>query len=320
MAKSKEQLDLFHNDLMECWSNREDLGRLYYDIYNMKFFVYENQVQKNLKPVIQRKIKVNNENITINLRPQLVKDDEKIKYRYLTEIDQNIFDFIMYKFSQDTTYTINGHPSVLLSFDEIRTKLGYDNKRIKESLYLLTQYKIEFDSAEFEGIIANQFLESVIIRKGRNNKTLVKLSEGLKEYIIKNKYLIMNYQNLFDLNNRISRILFKRICISNIMNYGEQKKQTIFLKETICDLLAKYGIEYNSPMAKSRLFRESEDALNELKSQQIIDDFELKAIMNKHTTIDFNLNMELNKRFSNQFSINQKLKEPLKIEQQEKQK
>ena len=52
MAKSEKQLELFKQDLNQVWSSRDELGRLYYDVYSMKFFVYSNQ-GKNIKPLVK---------------------------------------------------------------------------------------------------------------------------------------------------------------------------------------------------------------------------------------------------------------------------
>ena len=193
--KENQQLELFKNEIEQAWQERHELGRLYYEIYCLKFFVYDMKDEnKRIKPVVKRDIKVNNHNITLKLRPQTIADDTEVKTRYLGELEQNILDFILYKLSQDSYMMLNQKPYVIISINEIRNKLKYDLKRIKQSLYLLSKYNVEFETKEFEGSIPNQLVEEIIIGKqGRNNKTLVKLSKGLMNYVYENKYILMIY-------------------------------------------------------------------------------------------------------------------------------
>lgn len=314
--KDNQQLELFRHELESAWEQRHELGRLYYDIYNLKYFVYDSKENGKLKPYVKRDLKIGNQDITLKLRPQVVPDDKEIKNRYLTEIDQNILDFILYKFSKDDMQMIGNKPSIILSINEIRTKLKYDTKRIKESLYLLSQYKVEFESQDFEGVIPNQLLESVIIGKqGRGKKTLIRLSKGMMKYIYENRYILMNYEKMFELD-RIGKMLYKRICISNFMNFGETTKQKFVMKESICQLLEKYGLNYKNRLQKQRIFKELETSLQQLKDNKIIELYNLIPIYanDRKVIIDYHIEMFLTVSFSNRFSAYQKNKERLERE------
>lgn len=317
--KENQQLELFKNEIEQAWQERHELGRLYYDIYNLKFFVYEmKDTNRKIKPVVKRDIKVNNHNITLKLRPQTISDDTEIKIRYLGELEQNILDFILYKLSQDNFTTLNQKQYVIVSLNEIRTKLKYDIKRIKQSLYLLAKYNVEYETESFEGTIPNQLVEEIIIGKqGRNNKTLVKLSKGLMNYVYENKYLLMNYEDMFELD-KIGKILYKRVCISNYMELGETEKQKFVMNESICSLLEKYGIEYKNRLQKSRLFKEIYTSLDLMKQKNIIGHYEIKDIKSNGTLTDFKLTLYLTKEFSNRFSAYQLNKNRLEREQAEK--
>jgi len=341
--KDNQQLELFKDVLDVAWNERGQLGRLYYDIYNLKVFVYDMKDEnRKIKPVVKRDLKVKNKKITLKLRPQVVADDTEIKTRYLTEIDQNILDFILYKLSQDSYTMLNQKPYVVVSINEIRTKLKYDSKRIKQSLYMLNQYRVEFETKEYEGSIPNQLLDGIIIGKqGRDKKTLVKLSNGLMNYVYENKYLLMNYENMFELD-RIGKIFYKRICISNYMELGETEKQKFVMNETICNLLEKYGITYHSKLQRNRLFKEVIKSLDLMKKNKILGHYELKPIYTKQTkefkreydskngkteknikqeieiATDMKIVMYLTKEFSDRFSAYQLNKNRLEREQAEK--
>jgi len=343
LDKENQQLELFKNEIEQAWQERHELGRLYYEIYCLKFFVYDMKDEnKRIKPVVKRDIKVNNHNITLKLRPQTIADDTEVKTRYLGELEQNILDFILYKLSQDSYMMLNQKPYVIISINEIRNKLKYDLKRIKQSLYLLSKYNVEFETKEFEGSIPNQLVEEIIIGKqGRNNKTLVKLSKGLMNYVYENKYLLMNYENMFELS-KIGKILYKRICVSNYCQFGEQEKQKFVMKETICSLLEKYGIGYKTKLQKNRLFKEIINALEEMKQHNILGHYVINPITAKHTkefvreyetktgkenrkvkqdidvAVDMKVDMYLTKEFSNRFSAYQLNKNRLEKEQAEK--
>lgn len=319
-TKDNQQLELFKSELDQAWEERHRLGRLYYDIYNLKFFVYDMKDEKRkLKPVVKRDIKVNNHNITLKLRPQTISDDTEVKTRYLGELEQNVLDFILYKLSQDNYTMLNQKPYVIISLNEIRSKLKYDLKRIKQSLFLLSSYSIEFETKEgFEGNIPNQLIEEIIIgTQGRNRHSLVKLSKGLMNYVYENKYLLMNYENMFELS-RIGKILYKRICISNYMEFGETEKQKFVMNETICSLLSKYGIEYKNRLQKSRLFKEIYNSLDLMKQKNIIGHYEVKEIKSNNIITDFKLTLFLTKEFSNRFSAYQLNKNRLEKEQAER--
>ena len=311
--KTKQQMELFHQDLLEEVKKIDELGKLYHNIYNLKYFCLDSQTKDYIKenPVIKRNIKVNEEKITINLRPQILPNDKEIELRYLSEREQNILDFSIYKWGKTQTYDNNGYPILMIGFNEIHTKLGYNGKQIRDSLYLLSTYKIDFETKYYDGIIPNQFLDSIIIRRGRTNKTLIRLSIGLKKYIEDNKYIIMNYEKLFNLKNRISKILFKRICISNYMDYDIKEKQKFIIRETIFKMLEQYGISLSNRLKRSRCLKELNTSLEELKQNQIIDVYKLIPTLDKK---DYTLEVLLNMRFSKSFSINQKMKEYL-IEQ-----
>lgn len=319
--KENQQLELFRNEIEQAWEQRHELGRLYYDIYNLKFWVYDDKENGKLKPVVKRDLRIGNQDITLKLRPQVVADDKEIKNRYLTELDQNILDFILYKFSKDDMKIVEHKPSIILSINEIRAKLKYDTKRIRESLYLLSQYKVEFEHKDYEGVIPNQLLESVIIGKqGRGHKTLIRLSEGMMKYIYENRYILMNYENLFELD-RLGKILFKRICVSNFMNFGETTKQKFVMKESICQFLEKYGINYKNKVQKTRLFKELETSLKLLKEKKIIELYRLNPIYDETSKTkkikDYDLELYLTIQFSNRFSAYQKNKARLEREQAE---
>jgi len=322
MTGNSKQLELFRNEIEQSWQNRHELGRLYYDIYNLKYFIYDQKENGKIRPLIKKDIKVNEKKITLKLRPQVVADDNEVKVRYLNETDQNILDFIIYKMSREDFITIENKPSIMLSLNEIREKLKVDSKRIKESLMLLSSYKVEFENDEYEGIIPSQLLESIVIQRGRAKKTLIRLSKGLMNYIYENKYLLMNYEQLFTFKNRLSKILYKRICISNYMNFGETDKQKFKLKESICELLEKYGISYKNRLQKHRLFEDIEQALEELKDNHIIDLYELTPIIKKdfikqtyrEVVADYSLSLYLSKKFSNRFSADQKNKQRIEKE------
>jgi len=316
LDKENQQLELFRNELEQAWEQRHELGRLYYDIYNLKFWVYDDKENGKLKPVVKRDLRVGNQEITLKLRPQVIADDNEVKNRYLTEIDQNILDFILYKFSKEDMKIIEHKPSIIISINEIREKLKYDTKRIRQSLFLLSQYKVEFDNKDYEGVIPNQLLESVIIGKqGRGKKTLIRLSNGMMKYIYENRYILMNYENLFELD-RLGKMLFKRICISNFMNFGETTKQKFIMKESFCQFIEKYGLNYKNRLQKQRLFKELETSLNLLKDKKIIDLYNLKPIYaeTRKSIKDYNIELYLNIQFSNRFSAYQKNKDRLEKE------
>lgn len=319
MAKSEKQLELFKQDLNQVWSSRDELGRLYYDVYSMKFFVYSNQ-GKNIKPLVKRTLKLKNKDeFIIKLTPTIIPNEEKLEYRYLGSVEEDIFNYILWKASQH----IADIPVVYITLKEINEIFKYDFRTIKNSLILLSNYKATFETKEYEGTIPNQFLEDVVIERGRGARTYIKLSNNLYEFIKKNKYVLMNYIDLFKLKSPISKILFKRINITNIFNYDDIDK-VFYLPETMMTLLRQYGIDYTNRLQKSRLFKQIEIALDELRENNIIKFYELKKEFTKEITKDnhyiivcndLKLILYLTDEFVKKYSMYQKIKPLMEREQ-----
>lgn len=306
-----KQLSLFQQDIAQAWKDKNQLGRLYIDIFNLKFFVCGRQKTKDKIPtLIKRDIVVNNTTINIKLRPQIIQDDNEIKYRYLTDIDLEILDYIIYKASQN----IFDIPKVFISLNEMNRVLNYNKKRIKESLFLLTQYKVDFDSIEYEGVLPNCFLENIIIERGRHARTCITLSDRLYRYVKENHYIIMNYDKLFKLKSQIAKILFKRINITNVFNYGETDKVLTF-KDSILTILNQYNINYSTPMQKTRLFNEIDTALVELVEIKVLKHYKKEPIMLNGVVKDFIITLYFRNDFVKNYAINQKMKKLLNDEQ-----
>lgn len=317
--KKNQQLELFRQDLKQVWTSRDELGRLYYDVYSMKFFVYQNQ-GKNQKPLIRRTLKLKNkEEFIIKLKPSVIENEDKLEFRYLGEAEEDIFNYILWKTSQNITEI----PVVYLTLKEINMIFKYDFKTIKNSLMMLSNYKATFETKEYEGTIPNQFLEDVVIERGRGARTYIKLSNSLYEYIKKNRYVLMNYIDLFKLKNGIAKILFKRINITNIFNYDDIDK-VFFLPESVMTLLRQYGIDYTNRLQKSRLFKQVEVALEELKCNKIIKHYELIKKITKEEYAenyyievcnDMKLVLYLTDEFVKKYAMYQKIKPLIEQEQ-----
>jgi len=326
MITKDQQLELF-NQVTEVWDKKEQLGKLYERFYHLNMFVFDNgKTARKQKPSIRRDIYFDDDTditrhnkVSIILRPQTVATDDEIKVKYLTEIDQNILDFILYKISQGDCVRVGDKTYVGININEIRSKLKYDSKRIKESLQLLNNYHIYFDSNDFEGVLPQVLFDGVIIGKrgrrslnsGIENRTLIGLTPALIDFVMNHKSIIINYEKMFELS-RVAKILFKRLCFSNHIDQTN-KPQVIELaqNETVCSLLAKYGISYTRA-TKAKFFNEIETALNELKKADILKHYEITDYKKRYNVItDYKIRFILTKSFSLEFISQQLNKEKL---------
>lgn len=311
MVKSSKDKDvaLFHNYLIDFSNNLKQYGKLWYNVYNLKYFVYDTP-DKN-KPFISREIKVNENKITVNLTPQTIFNKNEIETRYLGETEDDIFSFIMYSYSRNPQM-IKGKPCVMITLKEINSIFKYNYKKIKQSLDLLSKYKVYFNAKNFDGVLPVQFIDGFIY-DSFTKKTLIFIPDEIRDFINDNKFIIMNYQQLFSLKNRIAKLLYKRINITNVMNF-KNEVQYLKMPETICSFLKNYGIEYKERYQKARLFNEIEDGLKELKVNEIITDYRLTAITGQYKKIiDYDVELFLNPAFCLKFSVSQKGKELLDL-------
>lgn len=317
MAKDKQELDLFHDYLLDFSNNLKQYGKLSYNVYNLKYFVYDSPEKS--KPCVQREIKINNEKMTVNLTPQTVFNKTKVETRYLGEVEDDIFSFIMYSYSKNPQYITNRH-CVMITLKEINSIFKYNFKKIRESLDLLSKYKVYFNMNNFQGVLPVQFIDGFVYDQ-RTRKTLVYIPSEIKQFIDDNKFIIMNYQQLFSLKNRISKLIYKRINITNVMNF-ENKVQYLKLPETVCSFLRNYGIEYRTRSQKSRLFNEIKDGLEELKEHNIITSYKLTNIEKEHimkdnrmvkVVDDYMLELYLDPNFCLKYSVSQKGKKLLEV-------
>ena len=99
MANDKKDITLFHDYLVDFANNLRQYGKLWYNVYNLKYFVYDRPDKE--KPYISRTIKVNDAKLTVNLVPQTIFNKKEIETRYLGETEDDIFSFIMYSFSRN---------------------------------------------------------------------------------------------------------------------------------------------------------------------------------------------------------------------------
>ena len=318
MEKSKQELDLFHDYLVDFQNNLKQYGKLHYSVYNLKYFVYD--TPEKSKPCIQREIKINDEKMLVNLTPQSIFNKEKVETRYLGEVEDDIFSFIMYAYSRNPQYITNRH-CVMITLKEINSIFKYNFKKIRESLDLLSKYKVYFNMKSFQGVLPVQFIDGFVY-DNKTKKTLVYIPYEIKQFIDDNKYIIMNYQQLFSLKNRISKLLYKRINITNRPDF-ENKVQYLKLPETICSFLKNYGIEYRTRSQKSRLFYEIKDGLEELKEHEIISSYKMTEITGKHlfadgkhyykSVDDYSVELYLNPNFCLKYSVSQKGKKLLEV-------
>jgi len=319
MEKSKQELDLFHDYLIDFSNNLKQYGKLSYNVYNLKYFVYD--TPEKSKPFIQREIKINNDKLTVNLTPQTVFNKTKVETRYLGEVEDDIFSFIMYSYSKNPQFIQNRH-CVMITLKEINSIFKYNFKKIKESLDLLSKYKVYFNMNNFNGVLPVQFIDGFVYDQ-KTRKTLVYIPFEIKQFIEDNRYIIMNYQQLFSLKNRISKLLYKRINITNMMNF-ENKVQFLKLPETICSFLRNYGIEYKTRYQKSRLFNEVVKGLDELKEHNIISSYNLipieksyeedtRIIKTKRLIDDYRVELFLHPNFCLKYSVSQKGKKLLEV-------
>ena len=199
----------------------------------------------------------------------------------------------------------------MITLKEINAIFKYNFKKIKQSLDLLSNYKVYFEFNQmYDGVLPVQFISGYIYDK-TTKKTLVFLPPEISQFIYDNKYIIMNYHQLFNIKNRIAKLLFKRINITNTMNF-ENKVQYLKLPETLCDFLRQYGIIYSARYQKKRLFEETIDGLTELKRNNIIEDYKLEPITGeKKAIIDYRLELYLNRDFCLKFAVSQKGKQLL---------
>lgn len=308
MANDKKDITLFHDYLVDFANNLRQYGKLWYNVYNLKYFVYDRPDKE--KPYISRTIKVNDAKLTVNLVPQTIFNKKEIETRYLGETEDDIFSFIMYSFSRNPQ-KMNGKDCVMITLKEINAIFKYNFKKIKQSLDLLSNYKVYFEFNQmYDGVLPVQFISGYIYDKA-TKKTLVFLPPEISQFIYDNKYIIMNYHQLFNIKNRIAKLLFKRINITNTMNF-ENKVQYLKLPETLCDFLRQYGIIYSARYQKKRLFEETIDGLTELKRNNIIEDYKLEPITGeKKAIIDYRLELYLNRDFCLKFAVSQKGKQLL---------
>lgn len=304
----KKDITLFHNYLLDFANNLKQYGKLWYNVYNLKYFVYDRPDKE--KPYISRTIKINDDKMTVNLVPQTIFNKKEVEARYLGETEDDIFSFIMYSYSRNPQ-RMNGKDCVMITLKEINAIFKYNFKKIKQSLDLLSNYKVYFEyNKTYDGVLPVQFISGFIYDQ-KTKKTLVFLPPEISEFIYDNKFIIMNYQQLFNLKNRIAKLLYKRINITNVMNF-ENKVQYLKIPETLCNFLSQYGIEYKARYQKKRLFEETISGLDELKQNKIIEDYKLEPItgLNK-SIIDYKLEMYLSKEFCLKFSASQKGKQLL---------
>jgi hypothetical protein len=109
-------------------------GKIIPEVYALNYFIFNQQKQKQLPPSIKKQIKIKNEKLNIILTPQILPDEEKIKYRYLNAIDFDVLNYIIWKAS----HQINKLPTVIVSLNEISNLMKYNKQKIKESLSLLS--------------------------------------------------------------------------------------------------------------------------------------------------------------------------------------
>ena len=328
MLKEKNtQLELFEDIKNAVWKEeKQQLGKLWERLYHFNMFVYNQKDENNkLKVFVKRDLYFDDEKdknihhkVVIKLRPQTTIDDDEIKQSYLSKDESDVFDYIVFKLSQGNAQKINQKTCLVLSMNEIRTKLKMDIKRIKKSLILLNDYNIQFEIPEDNdglGSIPSTLFNGVYIggvgrRKSDKQKTYLYISDSLLQFIASNQNRLINYDNMFGLS-RISKIFYKRICFSNVMNKDATTKQVVKMadKESICSLLARYGIQYYNSQQKRRLFKEIEKALEELKENKIISHYEYEDIKMKYNQIsDFKIIFYITREFSKKYAAMQHLK------------
>jgi len=324
--KDNQQLDLFENIKNSVWKEeKQQLGKLWERLYHFNIFVYNQKDENNnLKVVVKRDLYFDDEKdknkhhkVIITLRPQTIIDDSSLKQSYLSKDESDIFDYILYRLSNGDYQTLNKKTCLVLSINEIRTKLKIDSKRIKKSLILLNDYNIGIETPENNGIgtLPKALFDGVYIgRKGRSKtaeeKTLIYISDTLLKFVASSKNILINYDKMFGLS-RIAKIFYKRLSFSNSLDKNSTTKQVISMadKESICSLLAKYGIEYHNRLQKTRLFKEVEKALDELKEHNILGHYEYEDIKMKYNAIaDFKIKFYITKEYAHRFSAYQVLK------------
>ena len=274
-------------------------GKIIPEVYALNYFIFNQQKQKQLPPSIKKQIKVKNEKLNIILTPQILPDDEKIKYRYLNAIDFDVLNYIIWKAS----HRINKLPIVVVSLNEISSLMKYNKQKIKESLTLLSSYKTHFENDKYYGILPNQFFENYIINQGK--QTQVKLTTHLHQWIINNKHLVMNYKQMFELNNRISKLLYIRIICSNVAELN-QLKQHNFQLFNFFHFANSFGIKTDAKYQKMRVKKELKEGLEELKEHKIIQSYK---IINQYP--ELNIECVLYPQFNQQTSLSNIVKQKI---------
>lgn len=274
-------------------------GKIIPEVYALNYFIFNQQKQKQLPPSIKKQIKIKNEKLNIILTPQILPDEEKIKYRYLNAIDFDVLNYIIWKAS----HRINKLPIVIVSLNEISSLMKYNKQKIKESLTLLSSYKTHFENEKYYGILPNQFFENYIINQGK--QTQVKLTTHLHQWIINNKHLVMNYKQMFQLNNRISKLLYIRIICSNVAELNQFKQHT-FQLFNFFQFANSFGIKTDVKYQKMRVKKELKEGLEELKEHKIIHSYK---IINKHP--ELNIECVLCPQFNQQTSLSNIVKQKM---------
>lgn len=271
-------------------------GKMIPELYALNYFIFSKQ-NKKLPPSIKKQIKVKDTKLNIVLKPQILPDDEAIKYRYLNLTDFDVLNYIIWK----SSHQINKLPIVIISLNEMLNILGINKQKIKESLTLLSTHKAQFENESYYGILPNQFFDSFSVKQGQ--QTQVKLTTHLHQWIINNKHLVMNYKQMFDLNNRISKLLYIRIICSNIAELNTTKPNILKIFNFI-RFLDSFGIPTNSKVKKARVKKELMEAFTELREHHIIN-----SIPTIHTTNnDWSFDLVLCSGFSQQTSLSNIIK------------
>ncbi len=143
-----------------------------------------------------------------------------------------------------------------------------------------------------------------------NKKKIVaiKLSNGTINTIIENKNIITHYKELFELKNRIAKIIYKKLVIANIWTNEEEK--ILKPKSTIIEELQKYNIQYTNPKQKERLFKEIKEAVEELKEKNIIQSYRLIPVEDtarKNIITDYRMELKPTITFNKNHVMSQKL-------------